>query len=236
VPPRPILRDDCGRRDAHPNWILFDAVGTLIFPDPPVAEVYRAAGLRFGSRLAADEIPSRFRAALAASYSSCLPTSEPSERIRWQQIVGTVFDDVPDRCGELFEQLWQHFADPQHWRLFDDVAPVLKQLHGRGHKLGIASNFDGRLRQIVAGHPPLAACQPIFVSSEVGFTKPDPRFFAAIAQQLAAAPAEILLIGDDETADVVAARAAGWRARLLCRNNNTFHEDPLPSLHPLLES
>jgi putative hydrolase of the HAD superfamily len=218
------------------RWIVFDAVGTLIFPDPPVAEVYFAAGLCCGSRLTADEIRSRFRAALAAAYSSCRPTSEPLERMRWQQIVSTVFDDVPDSHGELFEQLWQHFADPQYWRLFDDVAPVLSQLHRRGHRLGIASNFDGRLRHIVAGHPPLAACQPIFVSSEVGFTKPDPRFFATVTRQLAAEPAEILLIGDDETADVTAARAAGWQARLLCRNKSTPPAGALPSLRQLLDA
>ena len=66
------------------RWILVDAVGTLIFPDPPVAEVYFAAGLDYGSRRTVDEIRGRFRAALAAAYSSCLPTSEPLERMRWQ--------------------------------------------------------------------------------------------------------------------------------------------------------
>src|SRR5688572_14129451 len=107
------------------RWVLFDAVGTLIHPDPPVAEVYHSAGRRFGSRLAVEEIRLRFRAALAASQSEGGPTSESNERQRWRRIVGHVIHDVHDQADSLFEKLWQHFAKPQHWRLYDDVAEAM---------------------------------------------------------------------------------------------------------------
>jgi len=199
------------------RWILFDAVGTLIYADPPVAEVYHAAGREFGSRLSVAEIQQRFAAALRDELRTDAvtlerpPTSEAYERDRWRQIVGVVIDDVSGG-EELFERLWRHFAQPQHWRLYDDVAPTLEALGSHRFRLGIASNFDSRLEAIVAAHPALAACEVVFVSSAVGYVKPDPRFFASVAERLGVSPAEIVLIGDDEVNDMEGATAAGWWA------------------------
>jgi putative hydrolase of the HAD superfamily len=230
-----VLESGAGFHPAIPTWILFDAVGTLIYPNPPVAEVYQDAGRRFGSRLTADEISGRFRAALVESFSVCEPTTEPQERVRWQQIVNLVFDDVPHAGGDLFQVLWRHFAQPEHWRLFDDVPATLHELASRGYHLGIVSNFDGRLRQIIEGHSPLAACQVILLSSELGYIKPDRRFFEAAGKQLAVNPAEILLVGDDEAADLGGALAAGWQAMLISRNSQRKNLAALSDLSQLLE-
>ena len=43
--------------------VVFDAVGTLIEPAPPAAEVYAAVGRKYGSRLSVPEVAPRFRAA-----------------------------------------------------------------------------------------------------------------------------------------------------------------------------
>jgi putative hydrolase of the HAD superfamily len=199
------------------HWILFDAVGTLIYADPPVADVYHAAARRFGSRLTRQEIQKRFCDAVAAEEGG-QTTSEAQEYDRWRCIVHGVIDDVDDAAGELFEGLWRHFEQPEHWRLYDDVGPTLAQLAERGYRLGIASNFDGRLRSVASGHPSLAHCTEIFLSSEIGYTKPDPRYFAGIERQLGARPEEILLVGDDEVTDVTGARDARWQAIRLDRN------------------
>ena len=36
--------------------VFFDAVGTMIHPDPPAATVYARVGRRFGSRLPAEAV------------------------------------------------------------------------------------------------------------------------------------------------------------------------------------
>lgn len=207
--------------------ILFDAVGTLIYPNPPVAEAYHAAARHFGSRLSVAEIARRFRLALANEHcattsdseaSARPPTSEALERDRWRRIVGQVIDDIDATDGDsLFQQLWMHFAQPRHWRLYDDVPAALSELAARGYRLGIASNFDGRLKQIISGHAPLRSCEAVFVSSEVGFAKPDPRFFSAVTSQLGVAADQVLLVGDDEVNDTLGGRAAGWQAVQLDR-------------------
>ena len=199
------------------RWALFDAVGTLIYADPPVAEVYHAAGRRFGSRLETAQIQERFRLALAHSQRDAQPTSELAERERWRRIVRRVLDDITEGRDAVFEELWRHFAQPQHWRVYDDVPDALAALGSRGFRLGIASNFDRRLIEIAAAHPSLSICKSVFVSSDIGYAKPDPRFFRAVEERLRAAPAEIALVGDDEASDVAGAIAAGWRAVHLCR-------------------
>jgi putative hydrolase of the HAD superfamily len=201
------------------RWILFDAVGTLIFPDPSVAEAYFAVAAQFGSRLSVPEIQKRFSKALETSFAGRCETNESHERRRWRSIVGEVLSDIPVHVDAVFEQLWQHFADPRHWRLFDDVGDTFDQLRSRHFQLGIASNFDGRLKNIVGGHAALVACDAVFVSSEVGYSKPDPRFFRTVQQQLGVDPEQIALVGDDEACDVQAAIAAGWRAIHLDRNS-----------------
>jgi putative hydrolase of the HAD superfamily len=215
------------------RWILFDAVGTLIFADPPVAEAYHAAAEPFGSRLACAEIASRFRQVLAAEQGDNSPTSESNERERWQRIVGRVVDDVPAARSAIFERLWQHFAHPESWRLYSDVASAMTSLAGRGYRLAIASNFDGRLLRIVRANPSLAPLS-VFVSSEIGFTKPDLRFFRSIEARIGVSPEQIALVGDDEHSDVAGATRAGWRAVLLDRSGTRTSASVIRSLTELL--
>jgi putative hydrolase of the HAD superfamily len=215
------------------EWVLFDAVGTLIYPDPPAAEAYYAASQKYGSRLSLDEIDRRFRCALAANQACGMPTSEGDERDRWRRIVLSVIDDVAVGSESLFESLWQHFAEPHHWRTYDDVA-ALAELPARGCRIGIASNFDDRLIRIAAAHPSLAIFEAIFVSSSVGFMKPDQRFFRAIEERLAVAAKSIALVGDDEISDVQGATEAAWKAIRLCRSGSISAPGTIQSLTDLL--
>jgi putative hydrolase of the HAD superfamily len=200
------------------RWVLFDAVGTLIYPHPPAAAVYHGVAARYGSALTAGEIGKRFSAALATSHGAEGATSEAHERRRWQQIVAAVIDDAPARTRDkIFDELWQHFARPTSWRVYLDVVETLAALCNRGFRLGIASNFDDRLHEVIKGHAGLQCFEQVLVSSALGYAKPDPRFFAMAQEILAAQPDEIALVGDDEIADIAAARAAGWHAIHIAR-------------------
>ena len=46
-----------------PGAVFFDAVGTLIHPDPPAPVVYAAVGRHYGSNLDVETITAHFRAA-----------------------------------------------------------------------------------------------------------------------------------------------------------------------------
>lgn len=221
----------------HVRTVLFDAVGTLIRPDPPVTEIYAATGRQFGSTLSAKQVKLRFRAASERQEQEDRRrddgrTDESRERHRWESIVGEVFDDVDD-CSDLFESLWNHFARAESWQLYDDAGEILQTLIARDLVVGVASNFDRRLQKIARGHESLARCQYVFVSSELGYRKPSARFFAAIQHALNCSASELLLVGDSLVNDYQGARAAGWQALLLDRRRVSSAEDRVTSLREL---
>jgi putative hydrolase of the HAD superfamily len=216
--------------------IFFDAVGTLIHPDPAASMVYFNVGRRFGSQYDSDQIGRRFRQAFEmeedADRVGGLRTSEERERRRWQHIVGHVLDDVtdPDAC---FAKLYEHFAKPGAWRLEADTARVLEELKKRGYVLGMASNYDRRLRSVVAGLP-LKPLEHFIISSEIGWRKPAAAFFAALCTAASFPPDKILHIGDDWANDYQGAQATGLQALLFDPKGKSDSGDALRQLSDLL--
>jgi putative hydrolase of the HAD superfamily len=192
-------------------WI-FDAVGTLIRPEPSAAAVYAAVGRRHGSRLSEDVIARRFRDAFrheeALDRAANWRTSEEREVARWRQIVAGVLDDLADP-ETVFRELWDHFARPTAWRCEAGAAEVLAAGERLGLILGVASNFDRRLRSVLAGMPELSGVRHVVVSSEVGWRKPSRAFFDALLGVVGCRPEECLLLGDDVGNDCEGGRAAG---------------------------
>jgi putative hydrolase of the HAD superfamily len=198
--------------------IFFDAVGTLIFPDPPAAEVYADVGRRHGSRLSLDVIQRRFRDAFQAEEAfdqrDELRTDEEREVRRWRHIVAAVLDDVAD--GEdVFRELFDHFSRASAWRCAPDAGPVLAELARRGYRLGLASNYDRRLRSVTAGLPELRPLEHLVISSEVGWRKPARGFFEEAVRQAGVTAGQVLFVGDDPVNDGEGARAAGLQVLLL---------------------
>jgi putative hydrolase of the HAD superfamily len=197
--------------------VFFDAVGTVLHPEPAAAQVYAAVGQRHGSRLTAPEIARRFRDAFLRQElhdrTAGLRTSEARERERWRQIVAEVLDDVSDP-GDCFRSLYEHFARPEAWRCTPGTAEVLRSLSGRGILLGLASNYDRRLRRVVRGLPELRPISALVISSEVGWRKPAPPFFTGLCQLVRLLPAQILFVGDDRENDYLGATANQLRAVL----------------------
>ena len=205
---------------ANVRAIFFDAVGTLIDPDPAAAVVYYQVGRQHGSKYDPDQIARRFRAAFQqeeeADRAGGWRTSEDRERRRWRNIVAQVLDDVsdPEAC---FAELYEHFGHPRAWRLESEAATVLQKLARQGYVLGMASNYDRRLRSVAADLPGLSPLQHLVISSDVGWRKPAPKFFAAVCAATGLAAEQILHLGDDRENDYQGATDAGLQALLLDR-------------------
>ncbi len=204
--------------------IFFDAVGTLIHPYPPAAEVYARVGRLYGSRLNVSTITQRFAAAFQKQEeldrARGWVTSEAREVERWRSIVAEVLNDVTD-LEACFQALFKHFAQPEAWRHDPDEGVVLSHLRNCGYKLGIASNFDARFYDVFLNMMPFFTLPPSFIyryrviSSEAGWRKPAPQFFRQISDTIGLPPEQILYIGDDKENDFDGALAVGMHALLL---------------------
>jgi putative hydrolase of the HAD superfamily len=197
--------------------VFFDAVGTLIHPDPAAGEVYHQVGQRFGSRLQRADVLQRFKTAFAAQEQRDAwrdgRTSEKRELERWRAIVEACLPDVVDG-DKCFRSLHEHFARPDAWAVQPGAGDVLAKLQVRRVGLGLCSNFDHRLRTVLAGLPELRPIQWVAISSEVGWRKPAAAFYAAVARCAQLAPEQILVVGDDRDNDYLGARQAGMQAVL----------------------
>lgn len=220
------------------DLVLFDAVGTLIEPNPPVVAIYQQIAAEFGGEISNLDLAARFgrtmtNAALRRPEDG--NTHEAAEVAFWRGVVGEVLQEVPQEHAEAaFERLWQHFAQAKHWRLFADVLPTLTELRRRGYRLGIASNFDERLVGICKNLPPLDQMDDLFVSSRLGWVKPAAGFYLEVQRATQIDPARILMVGDDFENDVVAAQRHGWQARYLVRDSAMKTARQIASLTKLL--
>ncbi|WP_431676157.1 HAD family hydrolase [Kitasatospora sp. KL5] len=99
--------------------------------------------------------------------------------------------------------------------LYPDVRPAFQRLCDQGLWVGIAGNQNLR-----AGECLRALNLPadgIATSAEWGVTKPNPAFFARVAEWAPGEPHRILYVGDHPANDVVPAATAGLRTAHLRR-------------------
>lgn len=205
--------------------LLFDAAGTLITTAEPVGSHYARSAARHGISVEPQAVTHAFRSAWLASPPPLHPEGHPApddDRGWWKNLVAAVFAQAlefplqPHVLDDLFEDLYSHYATPQSWIVFEDVLPALKAL-ARNHRLFVLSNFDRRLRSILAGHGLSAFFEQILISSEVGASKPHARMFQAAIQAAGCDPQDCLHIGDDEKCDLNGAQASGLSAFLVKR-------------------
>jgi putative hydrolase of the HAD superfamily len=217
--------------------VFFDAVGTLLFPAQPVGRSYAEVARRHGSVLPEEQIGERFRVAWARQERldqlNGWRTNEDRERARWRAIVAEAIPDVPaDLC---FADLWIHFSRPDGWTVNPEAPEIFAELAGRGIVLGVASNFDARLIELLDGLPDLAAVRDrCVVSSLIGWRKPARPFFEALTVTAGCEPRAILHVGDHLWNDLEGATQAGLRAVLYDPDDRTSVGTRIRRLRDLL--
>jgi putative hydrolase of the HAD superfamily len=197
---------------------VFDVVGTLVEPWPPVAVAYAAVGSRHGVALDAAEIGRRFGGAwrrqerLDAEASPAFTTNPAREAARWRAIVTDVFG-TETGTDAIFAELWDHFGRAEAWRPLARGQRLVRAALERGLAVALASNFDERLLAIAPVLDPLRLAHHVFPSSAIGWRKPAPEFFRWVEERLGCRSDELVLVGDDPELDMAAAARAGWQTR-----------------------
>ena len=204
--------------------VTLDAAGTLLEPWPSVGDVYARVAEECGiGPVSPGELNRRFaktwKGKRGFDYS----------RLAWRKIVEQTFAGLTPLKPAFFDHLYDEFAQPRCWRVYDDVAPALEKFRARGLKIGVISNWDERLRPLLAQIGLAPYFDAVVVSAELGVHKPARAIFDHAANTLQTAPEKILHVGDSLDEDFTGARAASFEAALLER------EGPEASLSSLLD-
>jgi putative hydrolase of the HAD superfamily len=199
--------------------VLFDATGTLLLFRESVGETYRGFALEFGVDLPATRILEAFVRILAGRDPMVFP-SQSGERCRelerqwwWQQVRSTFrAADSTARFSDFdayFDRLWNHYATSAAWRLAPGARDALAALRARGVRMGVVSNFDHRLPNILEDLGILEYFENVTIPAAVGAAKPDRRIFDAALEALGDLSGRAVYVGDRAIEDVAGARGAG---------------------------
>lgn len=210
--------------------VTFDVGGTLIEPWPSVGHVYAEVAARF-------DLGTLEPATLNHQFAKAWKSRGPFDYSRraWQELVNQTFAGlVAGTPGDdFFAAVYRQFEEPSVWRVFDDVFPALAELKARGFKLAVLSNWDERLRPLLARLDLFNGFDTVIISHEAGHTKPAPEIFLKAAAALELPSDAILHVGDSAREDVSGAQSVGMPALLLDRRSSQVTATSLPSLGSL---
>src|SRR5215475_10568615 len=207
--------------------IFFDAAGTLIKPARRVGETYSLLARKYGVEVSPAEIAERFRLCFDSAPPLAFPGVSPAriedlERAWWQELVRHIFApwDGFQRFDDYFAELFVYFAQPDAWAIYPEVVETLTVLEQRGLILSVISNFDSRLIGILEGLGAAHWFEHIFVSSRVGYAKPDREIFHTALERHGLQAGDALHVGDSEEKDFLGANQAGLTGVLVQRNGS----------------
>ncbi len=207
--------------------VLFDAGETLLRPDPSFPQLIVQLLDRRGVTVEHDE-PVWIERALQTVFSAMddlivnrqqFSTSLERSRAFWEAIYARLLRElqVDDPSGELATYLYDEFSNPEHYALFPDALPALRELAAGGYTLGIVSNFEEWLTVLLERLGILELMSVVVVSGREGIEKPDAEIFRRALDRLGATAERAVYVGDNPRIDVVPALAMGMGAVLVDR-------------------
>jgi putative hydrolase of the HAD superfamily len=200
--------------------ITFDAGNTLIRLSHPVGVTYASVAKRFGADLDSTGLEKGFRTAWkTVPRLPDAPGPRPDDgRSWWRDVVSKTFEIAGAKVepfDDFFDAVYREFALPGIWRLEPGALDLLQDLRRAGFRLGIISNFDLRLYEILRHLGVSTLFEHIIVSSQVGADKPSPRIFEEALRRFQIETEQVLHVGDDGIADGQGAAAMGIETLIL---------------------
>jgi putative hydrolase of the HAD superfamily len=201
------------------DCVLFDAGDTLLAPAPSFQGRFVAVAAEHGLSLEEATVDAAIAAAVRAVAWPSDWTDPATQRSFWVGFYQHVLVDLGHRGDgiELAEALHRAFSDPAGYQLFDDVRPALEQLAGRGITLGVVSNFEPWLEDVLALQGVDHLFTAVAISGKLGVAKPDPEIFRWAMKEAGTAAEATVHVGDQPVYDVAAAKALGITAVLIDR-------------------
>ncbi|CAH0401857.1 unnamed protein product [Chilo suppressalis] len=152
----------------------------------------------------------------------------------WTEVIKKTFEGQLPPSANIFkiaDKLINEFKTANCWCVAPAGVRLLCELQIQQKTLGVISNFDPRLNQILRSVKLWDNFDFVLNSYQVGYSKPDKRIFDHALEQckFLVRPSEALHIGDDVNKDYEGAKAAGWHAILI--SNKYFTEKPPAQRH-----
>lgn len=184
--------------------LTWDVKDTLLRLRQPVGQSYSAEAQAHGLRVQPQALSEAFREAYGAQ-SRRFPNYGRGQGLSskqwWLDVVRQTFrlagvheDGV---LSLMAENLYRDFCSARNWELLPAAAETLSRCCQRGLRMGVVSNFDNRLEDILAQCDLRRHFEFVLTSEAVGFAKPDRRIFEEALRLGRVLPEQAAHIGDD---------------------------------------
>jgi len=139
-----------------------------------------------------------------------------------QEFIDTI--GYPQSAVDPFKHAFRAAWGKTH-TLVPGAEQMLQTLQTKGYRLFAASNSFGHLQRSRLEHAGiLRYFEDTFISMDIGYDKPDIRFYQEALRRCGLQPSEVLMIGDSMTTDVLGAQAAGIDALFFDRKKDNLLE------------
>mgnify|MGYP006170939465 CR=1 FL=1 len=221
----------------RPRAVFFDVDFTLIYPGPTFqGEGYR----RFCAAHGIDVDPARFmEAVIAASpilHDERQLAYDDDLFIRYTRTIIEGMGGAGDALEACAAEIYREWAACQHFFLYDDVTPVLRELAQGGVKVGLISNSHRSLASFQQHFDLHGLIAGAISSSEHGFLKPHPSIFEAALRLVGVEAEESVMVGDSFPHDIEGARRIGMRGVLVRRAEPGVSHVPPPEDVPVIRT
>jgi putative hydrolase of the HAD superfamily len=203
--------------------VFFDAGETLVHPHPTFPDLFARILQREGYDVDPETIRDRTHVVFdrfkqAADTNELWTTSPERSRRFWHEVYGIFLRGLGIEGDDgLIDRVYAEFTDLANYALFEDVPPTLDKLRDAGLELGVVSNFEEWLEQLLEDLGVIGYFGVRVVSGVEGMEKPDPRIFRLAMDRAGVRPEESVYVGDNPEFDVGPAAAVGMFPVLIDR-------------------
>ena len=207
--------------------VFFDVDFTLIYPGPTFqGEGYQEFCARHGITVKRSRFAHAVRAASSILDDQQEHVYDEEIFVRYTRRIIEGMGGAGPSLDACAREIFAEWAACHHFHLYDDVAPVLRELSAKGIKLGLISNSHRSLASFEEHFELDGLISAAVSSSEHGYLKPHPSIFEAALKRAGVRAEESVMVGDSFSHDIEGARRVGMRGVLVHRSDAVLPPPP----------
>jgi putative hydrolase of the HAD superfamily len=207
--------------------VFFDAGGTILEPYPTFAEAFARICRAHGYEVDPAKVQALFHtqgpnvADIARETGvNNATTSQEASQVFWRHLYTMFLKALGITDDALRDDLLTTFSDKASYKLFPEVLDSFEVLRGAGLRLGLISNFEGWLEEVLVAEKAGDIFDVKVISGIEGVEKPDPLIYRLALERAGVEPQECVHVGDSIANDVEPALAVGMKAVMIDRSDS----------------
>lgn len=204
--------------------VFFDAGETLVHPHPSFPELFARVCAEADVDVKASDVQ-RVQGRLAPHLVDIAedtgvdkPSLSPDDsRTFWSYLYRRFLQELGVDHDGLVEDLFATFSNVSSYALFDDVQETFEQLVKDGYRIGLISNFEGWLDDMLVELEVGDVFDTKVISGVIGIEKPDPAIYRRALEEAGVDAGAAVHVGDSPGLDVVPASDVGMHPVLIDR-------------------